>query len=227
MPYNISAIRAAIDLGGGIARSNRYVVYINSTFNRVEQVRFSALIDKAEFPGKSFMTTERKTYGPIRKIPYLTQYQDMTINILCTANMGERKFFDEWQNQIINVNSGYATYYDEYVSSIIIFQLNEQHIPTFAIKLEEAYPSTVAAQPVSYDGDGGALSLGVTFTYHKWRNMYQMYDDTGSGAGGRSIWQEPESPILDPVGNAPDTSKPLDFDLPPEAPPPPGSYDPD
>ena len=205
MAYNISTIKSSIEAGGGVARNNKYLVFIRDKTGNQSVRRFSALIDRAEFPGKSFMTTKRQTYGPPRKIPYLTQYDDFNMTILCTANMEERVYFDDWQNRIANVNSGYFSYYDDYVSTIAIAQLNEQGIATFSIELEEAYPITIQQQQLSYSGDGGMLSLNVIIAYHKWRNTYQFYDDTGSGSGGRPINSDAESPTLEEIGGKTDS----------------------
>jgi len=205
--FNISTVKAALSAGMGVARSNRYLVYIYSPFDRITPITFSALIDKAEFPGKSFMTTKRHTYGPVRNVPYLTSFEDMTINIICTSIMKERVFFDDWQNKICNINSGYFSYYDDYVGEVFVVQLTEDGIPTYSIKLEEAYPVIVSPQPVSYGGESGALVLGVTFKYHKWRNSYQLFDRSGSGADGRSLYSEVEvpSPTLEEIGGKVDS----------------------
>lgn len=190
MPFNISDIRNSIDAinaGGGLARPCRYAVVVGDRSGSGITRNFSALINGAELPGKGFATHQRQTYGPARKIPYLTQYSDITLNILCTGNMMERVFFDAWQNKICNVNSNYFTYYDDYVAPITIYQLNDQGITTYSVQLEEAYPLTVVPQPLSFDSSNQTMGLQVVFAYHKWRNYVQAFDDTGSGTGHNLI----------------------------------------
>jgi hypothetical protein len=204
MPYNISTIEAAINTGGGLARQNRYLVFIYGNFylpNFYRAARLTALVQGTELPGKAFMTTPRHTYGPPRKMPYLTQYNDINMTFLCTANMEERYFFDSWQNTIANVNSGYFNYYDDYVASIVMLQFSEDGIVTYAMRLEEAYPVTIPEQQMSYNENDSVMTLNVTFAYHKWRNLHQAFDDTGSGTGkGLAFDVDYEAPLLEARG---------------------------
>lgn len=203
MSFNISDIRnsiEAITAGGGLARPCRYAVVISDPSGSGITRNFTALINASELPGKGFATHTRQTYGPARKIPYLTQYSDITMSIICTGNMAERTFFDAWQNKICNVNSNYFTYYDDYVAPINIYQLNEQGISTYSVQLEEAYPVTVLPQQLSYDASNQTMILQVVFAYHKWRNYQQAFDDTGSGTGHNLINNTINAPTADELG---------------------------
>ena len=54
--------------------------------------RYLALqCEAAELPGKTFQTADVKVYGPTFKVPYQTQYSDMSLTFLCTNEFYERK----------------------------------------------------------------------------------------------------------------------------------------
>jgi hypothetical protein len=64
--------------------------------------RYLALqCESAELPGKTLITADAKVYGPTYKVPYQTQYNDITLNFLCTNEFYERKLFDRWIEAIM------------------------------------------------------------------------------------------------------------------------------
>lgn len=143
----------------------------------------SLLAERAELPGRQFLTTEHKIYGTQRKMPYGLAYNSMNITFICTNYMAERTFFDIWHQYIIGPRSQYMEYYSDYVGQVIIQKRNndidgnyissrEEATQGLANKLstyvlEEAYPVSIQPQELSYDGDG-YLKLTVEFAYAKW-----------------------------------------------------------
>lgn len=73
-----------------IARNNRYRVTFNTPpimlgqFNDAPR-NLALQCETAELPGRSFATTDIRTYGPIVKIPYQTTYNDMSLTFYCTG----------------------------------------------------------------------------------------------------------------------------------------------
>ena len=59
--------------------------------------RYLALqCETAELPGRTLMTQEAKVYGPSFKVPYQSQYNEITLTFLSTNEFWERKLFDRW-----------------------------------------------------------------------------------------------------------------------------------
>lgn len=177
MVFSIDFLKAAtID---GLARQNKYVVYIvdpfGSIFGTANTIKLAALCKDSEIPGKSLATSERQTYGPTRKMPYQEIYNDITMTFLCANFMLERRFFDRWQNKIVDTDNHYFEYQNNYATQIVITNLSEDGLPTYNTLLTEAYPVTVNSQTLSYEANDSIQSLTVTFAYHKWLNDEQFF----------------------------------------------------
>ena len=78
----------------------------------------------AQLPSKQFQTTETVIYGPDRKMPYRTQYQDFTCSFYVATNSGTTEdaqmvldYFNRWQSAIIDNNHD-LEYHDNYVTDI-------------------------------------------------------------------------------------------------------------
>jgi hypothetical protein len=72
------------------------------------------LCNQAVVPGRHFATNEINTYGPIRKMPYQSIYDDLQVSIYCRTEMKERAFFEAWQKMIHNNETHEWGYFDHY-----------------------------------------------------------------------------------------------------------------
>ena len=94
--------------------------------------------------------------------------------------MKEKHYFETWQNCVINKRNYELNYYDEYVTPMTIYQLadfdpvdsgashKEQSSSmtanaTYACRLFECFPSTIAAQPLGYDNKNQIHKVSITF----------------------------------------------------------------
>lgn len=173
---NIDYLKSSIS--SGLARTNRYAVNIvfptgNITYswsNIIKSLFFtqcsqiSLLCESVELPGMQYATLEDKLWGPIRKMPYLPTYNDLTMIFMCDSNMKIRTLFDQWQSMIFPKNFK-KNYYNDYISDIYITLLNEKNIPVYTIKCTEAYPIGLIAQPCSYGDINTYLKMEIKFAY--------------------------------------------------------------
>lgn len=143
--------------------------------------RYLALqCDTAELPGKSLVTADAKVYGPTYKVPYQTQYQDITLTFICTNDFYERKLFDRWLECIMPTDTHNLRYANDdatrYLTNITIMQYDEFIKQVYAVELIDAFPISVAAQPLSWS-DGNYHRLSVQFSYSKYRTVYKAKTD--------------------------------------------------
>jgi hypothetical protein len=157
---------------------------IDSTnLNGIEISRFLALqCESTELPGKTLQTADVKIYGPTFKVPYQTAYQEITFNFICTNEFFERKLFDRWLEAIMPTDTNNLrypsfgnTYSGEgdtrYMTTPKIIQYNELVKQIYAIELINAFPISIASQPLSWSDDG-LHRLSVQFTFQKYRTIY-------------------------------------------------------
>ena len=69
-----------------LARPSRFDVNIPIPLTLLPYVQSSRRLnyrcENANLPGRTFATTEQKTYGPIEKYPYLTTYNDISLTFI-------------------------------------------------------------------------------------------------------------------------------------------------
>ena len=141
--------------------------------------------DTAELPGKTLQTADIKIYGPTFKIPYQKQYNDISLSFICTNDFYERKLFDLWIDAIMPSDTNNLRFpKDEstrYMTDIQILQYDEFIKQIYSVKLRDAFPIGLAAQPLSW-GDDGYHRLTVQFAYQKYEPIYEGFYDLGEAA---------------------------------------------
>jgi hypothetical protein len=168
--------------------------------------RYLALqCESAELPGRSLLTTDVKIYGPTFKVPYQTQYQETTLNFVCTNEFYERKLFDRWLDSIMptdtnnlrfpkgsNTGSGYMT-------NIKVIQYDDFIKQIYAVEMIDAYPISIASQPLAW-AEEGFHRLSVQFAYQKYRVVYQGQYDIAAAAA--QLFGDKASKFFDKAGNS-------------------------
>ena len=152
------------------ARASRFLVTIDKTgFGGAEY-----LCHSSQLPGKTFATTEQRTYGPIEKFPYLATYNDLDLTFYVdskTTNIHSN--FIGWLNEINPMDSNdfsYKTGPDGYSTTITITQYDDVNTVIRQIKCTGAYP--ISMNQLDLDWSSEAFhNLTVTFAYTYWEQI--------------------------------------------------------
>ena len=173
----LGKLLSGISLLGG--RVGEVAGIINGLGDTIDSNQLALRADSAELPGRSVQTLDNRYYGPIRKSGYQANYIDTTITFICSEDLREKLFFERWQDLIVGehrledsppdsrvYNAGY---YDDYVSTIEVRQMNENNDVTYEMKLLEAYPLQVAPLPLNWASDE-LQRLSVTFAYNRYQS---------------------------------------------------------
>jgi hypothetical protein len=159
--------------------------------------RYLALqCETAEIPGKTLQTDDVKIYGPTFKVPYQTQYGDTSFTFICTNDFYERKLFERWLEAIMPTDTNNLRYpkgqNSQYMTEITIKQYNDDVKQIYGVKLIDAFPIGVAAQPLSW-AEEGFHRLTVQFAYQRYEvipdSKYDIGQIVASGvnAGARAL----------------------------------------
>lgn len=171
MSFDINKFRS--ELYAEPASSSKYEVSIlraPSVLRGYDMSRLRFRVQDAEFPGKVIATSEFKDYGPTRKIAYGAMYNEVNLQFIVADDMAEKKFFSDWHNYIVDDNRGSdIEYYSNYVGQIKITQFSKQGKPSHSVILDEAYPVTVQALPLSWENTNQYHKLAVDITYRSYR----------------------------------------------------------
>ena len=100
-------------------------------------------------------------------------------------NLRERHFFEQWQKLAVDTSTHKANYYDDYVGTMEIFQLDGNGEITYGIKATEVYPTTLAGIEYAYANTNQIALQAVQFQYRQWFNMTS---DTIAGYEGSNLF---------------------------------------
>ena len=67
-------------------------------------------------------------------------------------------------------------YYNDYVGSIQIYQLDENDNRRYGVELVEAFPKTIAAQTLDYNAVNQQQKVSVSFSYRYWKSLTDEAD---------------------------------------------------
>jgi hypothetical protein len=159
---------------GDLARTSRFDVEIPLPLTLVPYIksarRLNYRCEVANLPGRTFATTDQKTYGPVEKHPYLTTYNDIDLTFIVDDDMQQRLLFDGWLNYINPTYNYNMRYKENYATTLTINQYNVSNEKTYAVSLMDAYPISMNQLDLDWNGDG-YHKLTVTFAYTYWKNL--------------------------------------------------------
>jgi len=180
-------ISALSSVGGTVGQ----IAGIIDGFGGVDSQHLALRASEAELPGRSTQTIENRYYGPVQKTGYQGNYVDTQITFICSEDLREKLFFEKWQDLIFgdhrtgpnnltmkNYNAGY---YDDYISTIEIFQYNENNDKTYQIKLLEAFPINVNPLSLSWGADD-IHKLQVSFAFRSFEDKSNGLSKFAAGA---------------------------------------------
>jgi hypothetical protein len=76
-----------------------------------------------------------------------------------------RKMFDKWSGMIIDQESYKLNYKANYVSDIIIQQLDQNNTPIYGVKLRNAFPTTLQTVELNNSATDTTQKLSITMAY--------------------------------------------------------------
>lgn len=166
----------------GIARPNRFeaeilfpaaVESVYGGSGRAVSIRVKSLT----LPGRNISTVTNDTiYGPTHELAAgLTYADEITFTFLLSSDLNEKRRFDSWQNWIYSQRTFNMNFYEEYISTINIYQLNENDERVYGCQIREVFPKSV--NPIEYSNETASaqLDLQVAFAFKEWVEL----DDFG------------------------------------------------
>ena len=179
--FSPSKLKAVLDKHGGISYNDKYLVTLGPPQGfglpggGIMRRQLSFLCDTATLPTKSLATFEKSINGPVKAMPYRMTFTEASMSFILTDSMREKKYFDAWQNKIVDQKTGNLGFFDDYVVDITIKKFgrtatSSDDEPSYEVKLFDAWPSIVSEIQLSHSGGTEAMKLPVTFQFRKWES---------------------------------------------------------
>jgi hypothetical protein len=164
---SISKFKSA--LKGGGARANRFEVLVAfpafaGTNDAIRKTAF--LCSSTQLPGSTLGVIEQPFRGRVLKLAGDRTYDEWEVTFVNDTDFDIRNSFERWHNFIngYNSNTG-STIPDDYMSTVTVYQLdnNDNRIKEYTLQL--AWPSVVAPIEVAQDSNDQLELFSVTFVY--------------------------------------------------------------
>ena len=94
------------------------------------------------------------------------------------SHLRERHYFEKWQKMAVSTTTHKANYYNDYIGSMEIYQLDVNNEVTYGIKATEVYPSTIGGIEYSYESANQVATQAVSFEYRQWYNLTEEVIDS-------------------------------------------------
>ena len=179
---NIQNFIASMNKSGGYARTARYAVVITppgnlegnfqSLGNQVGQ-QVNLHCSSVQMPGHDLQAQDvQHGSAPGRQMVRSHDYEGtIAATFYLDSHLRERHFFEMWQKMAVSKTTHKANYYDDYIGTMEIFQLDGNNDITYGIKATEVYPATIGGIEYSYANANAIATQSVQFQFRQWFNL--------------------------------------------------------
>ena len=120
-----------------------------------------------DIPGITIHTTE-SNYGSLpRQIVNGRSYDNFSTSFILTGAMIEKKLLDGWYNITFNDSNNSINYYDDYVSSLMVEQIDQNDNVIYVFELMEAFPVHVGEIKLDRTTTNQQASIDVNWMFHR------------------------------------------------------------
>lgn len=174
--FSLDRVRTEILNGAGLARTNRFEVIITPPpAMGTEGVPglVSMYVEQASIPLMNIFTKSFKIFGPSYQRPISSEYggEGLPITFHVDRDMQVRKFFENWMHKVVRPDVFTVAYQEDYITDIIIRQLDEQDNITHEIILYEAFPRNMNLMDLNQGSSNQTHRLNVLFAYRYWKTL--------------------------------------------------------
>lgn len=141
-------------------------------------------VSQTNFPMKTINLSETKYNGDIHKMGSTIMYGAQQFVFEVSEDMYEKNIIDAWMSLIVNPNTFENAYYKDYVTDIVVHQLDMKDRPTHTIVLQDAFPMTCNELTLSNKEMNNTHELMTMFSFRRW---YSASSDSANTVINNSI----------------------------------------
>lgn len=172
MAFNINTFYSNLNAKNGPVRSANFEINmaVPNLIGSASDIRALTLqCESTDLPGRTFITNDVKTYGPLYKVPYQTQFDTINFTFISTNDFSEKKLFDDWIGLIFSETTYNFRFANDvgYMTNVYVTQFDDAGEKIYRVQLIDAFPISISPMNVSWSNDG-FHRLTVQFTYHKY-----------------------------------------------------------
>ena len=168
---NLASAIASLHGKDGYAVPNRFEVIITRPgSSATESKNVSMRCESINLPGRNLNSgTDSNIYGPTREVVNgVTYAEDVTLTFQSSSGLEERKYFEQWQENMFNPDTWNLGYYNDYVGAVEIYLLDKQEQRRYGLKLWEAFPKTINATALNAGSNNEIIKVDIGFSFRYW-----------------------------------------------------------
>ena len=133
----------------------------------------SLRVESVLLPGRNLATLDdTNIYGPTREIVNGVTYADeIKISFQASSDLGERRFFEEWQKLAFSEKTWNVGYYNDYIAQIDLYLLDREDNRRFGVKLWECFPKTIDGTELNQGTNNEIIKNDVSFSFRYWTQL--------------------------------------------------------
>lgn len=128
----------------------------------------SILCESVNLPGRQISTVDYQADRQTIKIPYGVINEDVTMSFILTNDYYMKQLFDKWMSGIFDVEKYRVGYKKDFVTDVVIQQLNKNNVPIYSVRLEDAFPVTMQSIQLDSNSENTIQKLNVTLSYENY-----------------------------------------------------------
>tara|TARA_R110001606_G_scaffold363584_1_gene517809 strand:- start:3015 stop:3584 length:570 start_codon:yes stop_codon:yes gene_type:complete len=185
---SVNQLKAAVSKGRGLASANQFLVELPS-LGVYDTRELNVLCTNVNMPGRQIMTQERLIGMKARKMPNGFASDDINLTFHVMNDYNIRKYFETWQNKVVNQDTYEIGYANEFTKQVRVKQLKKGMAFDFPIDkifglnldldittresivyectLLDAFPTTMNSIEFNNEQDG-LVKLNVQLSYTNW-----------------------------------------------------------
>lgn len=126
MAFSVQKIQEQASKSGGFAMQHQFVVVLPRVPNTIVESRdINILCRQVNIPGRQMTSLNRIIGVKGQEVSYGFVEDDVTMEFYVMNNWGIRSYFEEWQNLVLNQNTKYVGYVNDYGKNVRIHALKK------------------------------------------------------------------------------------------------------
>lgn len=128
--------------------------------------------EAAELPGRTVNGIDIDEAGPAFRKATDVVYNDITLSIIASKDMQERRIFEAWIEYMVGNRNGLGAghggltrYYNDYIGTIELYQIDELGNRLSGYKLHNTYPISLGAMNANWEERDTYQRFSVTMSY--------------------------------------------------------------
>ena len=157
----------------GLMRNSRFAVTFNSPRSMqgggaaTDLRKILLYCDNVNLPGMTLETTQAKTFGEYREMPFNKLFDNINMSFYVDNSMHVKRMFDSWMGAIQNPQTRTFNYYKDYTTDITIQVFDIADKSRYEVMLYQCYPKTI--NPITLDyADKEVMKMTVSMNYKYW-----------------------------------------------------------